>query len=230
MSWVGGYKSKLSTSAQESREEKRERLLAERLERAQRRDQLQKQLKQAQESRIEADQALQNLLERDPKIFESDIAQEASKEVLDEAEALLIDTIAGDEEIEIMAEFETENGEDSEKAMDKLGSVRCEFMKEDVEFWFSEIESQLEVIEVKAQWTKKTALQRLLPAEIKQDVKGLLKLTKTQAGDDIYKRIKDELLNLYGSKPEDSYIRAKNRVMTGKPSQLGKLLTDNICV
>ena len=155
MSWLGGYKSKPSTSTQESREEKRERLLAERLERARRRERLQKQIKQAQESRIEADQALQNLLERDPKIFESDIAQEASKEVLDEAEALLIDTIAGDEEIEIMAEFETENGEDSEKAMDKLGSVRCEFMKEDVEFWFSEIESQLEVIEVKAQWTKK---------------------------------------------------------------------------
>ena len=42
-------------------------------------------------------------------------------------------------------------------------------------------------------------------------------------------RLKDELIKLFGQKPEDSYIRAKNRVMSGLPSQLGKLLVDDIC-
>ena len=128
-----------------------------------------------------------------------------------------------------MADFEAENGEDGEKAMDNLRAVQCPFNKEDLDFWFSEFEGQLEVIEVKSQWTKKTALQRFLPNEIKMEVKGLLQLKKSAAGDDIYLRLKNELLELFGSKPEDDYIRAKNRVLTGKPSQLGKKLIDDIC-
>ena len=47
--------------------------------------------------------------------------------------------------------------------------------------------------------------------------------------DDALEFIKDELINLHGQKREDSYNRAKNRVMTGKPSQLGKLLVDDLC-
>ena len=54
-------------------------------------------------------------------------------------------------------------------------------------------------------------------------------LTKPNAGTDIYKRIKTELLDLFGKKPEDAYIRAKNRVMTGKPSQLGKAILEDLC-
>ena len=68
-----------------------------------------------------------------------------------------------------------------------------------------------------------------MPADVKQEVKSLLIIPKAQAGADIYKRIKTELLDLYGQKPEDGYIRAKNRVMTGKPSQLGKALINDIC-
>ena len=87
----------------------------------------------------------------------------------------------------------------------------------------------MEIIEVKSQWTKRIALQRFLPAEIKQEIKTLLKVQKANAGTDIYKRIKTKLITLFGAKPEDSYNRAKNRVMTGKPSQLGEALVDDIC-
>ena len=65
--------------------------------------------------------------------------------------------------------------------------------------------------------------------KIQSDVKSLFKLTKTQAGDDIYLKIKKKLLELYGPKPEDAYIRAKNRVMTGLPSQQGAALIDDLC-
>ena len=42
-------------------------------------------------------------------------------------------------------------------------------------------------------------------------------------------RLKQELLDLFGKKPEDDYIQAKNRVLSGKPSQLGKKLIVDIC-
>ena len=174
-------------------------------------------MQSAQKAQEEAEQALQDLLNLDP-----DILTEESLEISEsEINSLLAeDTITQNK----MEDFETENGIDGEKVMDKLGSIKCEFTKDDIEFWFTELETQLEVIEVKAQWTKRIALQRFLPAEIKQEVKSLLVIQKAQAGTDIYKRIKTELLDLFGAKPEDAYIRAKNRVMTGKPSQLGNAL------
>ena len=73
------------------------------------------------------------------------------------------------------------------------------------------------------------ALQKLLPLKIKEEVKSLLRITKTRSGNDIYFRLKQELLDLFGKKPEDDYIQAKNRVLSGKPSQLGKKLIDDIC-
>ena len=36
-------------------------------------------------------------------------------------------------------------------------------------------------------------------------------------------------MDLFGQKPEDAYVKAKNRVMTGKPSQLGKALLEDLC-
>ena len=128
-----------------------------------------------------------------------------------------------------MADFDTENGTDGEKALDKLGSIKCPFDKSDIEFWFCELEGQLETIGVKSQWVKRIALQQFLPVEIRAEVKSLLKIQKSASGTDIYKRIKKELIDLFGQKPEDAYLRAKNRVMTGKPSQLGKAIIEDLC-
>ena len=134
------------------------------------------------------------------------------------------------EEIENnMAEFDVENGQDGASALQDLKSVQCPFDKEDIEYWFTEFELQLTMIDIKAQFTKRLAIQRFLPVEVRHEVKALLKLSKADAGNDIYKRIKTELIEIYGPKPEDAYIRAKNRVMTGTPSQLGKTLMDDIC-
>ena len=128
-----------------------------------------------------------------------------------------------------MVDFDAENADDSASAMDNLRSVHCPFNKSDIEFWFSQLEDQLTLIGVKRQWTKKIALSRFLPPEIQTEVKSLMKLSQTAAGNDIYLKIKTRLLKLYGPKPEDSYLRAKSRVLTGKPSQLGKLLVEDIC-
>ena len=202
MSWLAGYKK--SSSSTESREEKRERLEAERQQRLQKRAELHRQLQQAQQARDEAEQAYQELLAIDPDIFEGEVAVE-------------------------MVDFDQENAEDSATAMDNLRSVQCPFNKGDIEFWFSQLEDQLTLIGVKRQWTKKIALVRFLPPEIQNEVKSLLKLGQTAAGNDIYFRIKKQLLKMYGPKPEDAYMLAKNLVLTGAPSQLGKQLVELLC-
>ena len=214
MSWVRGY-SKPDTS--ESREERRRKLEEDRQSRARKRQQLQNQLAAAQQSRQEADQALQDFLDIDPDIFEeSELVEEASEDLLDIQEIEMVD-------------FDQENAEDSATAMDNLRSVQCPFNKGDIEFWFSQLEDQLTLIGVKKQWTKKIALVRFLPPEIQNQVKSLLKLGQTAAGTDIYFRIKKQLLKMYGPKPEDGYLRAKNRVLTETPSQLGKQIVEDIC-
>ena len=88
---------------------------------------------------------------------------------------------------------------------------------------------QLALIDVKSQWLKRLAVQRFLPVEIRHEVRDLMLIQKADAGNDIYKKIKTELIDLFGAKPEDCYTRAKNRVLTGKPSQLGKALLNDLC-
>ena len=217
MSW---FNYKPSTSEADTREDRRKKLEEERLKRAQDRVKRQQKLQAELEAQRLSEEAISELLTLDPsEVFAERFTEEEVAELLDTSE-----------EVEIkMTNFEDENEADGKSALDKLGSVKCEFSKEDIEFWFSELEGQMEAIEVKSQWTKRLALLRFLPAEIKQEVKSLLVLQKADAGDDIYKRIKSELIDLFGSKPEDAYVRAKNRVMTGKPSQLGKALVEDIC-
>ena len=202
MSWLGGYKPK-KVSESELREERRRKLESDRLERQQRRQETKQQLLAAKQAQLEADQAIQDLLDIDPTILDGDEVSVAESEI----EYLLADDSTNP--VNAMEDFETENGVDGEKVMDKLGSIKCEFTKDDIEFWFSELETQLEVIEVKSQWTKRIALQRFLPADIKQEVKSLLVIQKAQAGNDIYKRIKAELLDLFGAKPEDAKSKLK---------------------
>ena len=167
MSWLGGYNPKPSTSKSTSeadaREEKRKKLEAERLERldrAQKRVARQKQLQAAIKSQEEANQALQELLDIAPDLFEGELPEGVEVDI----------SILEDEE-NIMVDFERENVDDDEKAMDNLRSVQCPFNKEDIEFWFSQLEDQLTLIGVKKQWTKKIALVRFLPAEIQIQVK-----------------------------------------------------------
>ena len=225
MSWFGAIKNK--PSEEDTREERRKKLEQDRLQRAEARFQLRQQLQAAQQAREEASQAVEELLQIDPNILSGESVEVSDSEV----EALLEESLDRDSAAEPskMTDFDAENGADGASAMDKMSSVKCEFTRDDIEFWFTELETQLEVIDVKSQWSKRIALQRFLPADVKQEVKSLLIIPKAQAGDDIYKQIKTELLDLYGQKPEDGYIRAKNRVMTGKPSQLGKALINDIC-
>ena len=105
MSWLRGY-SKASTSA-ETREEKRKRLEEDRQTRAKNRAELQKQLAAAQQTRQEADQALRDLYDIDPSVFEEELPEISVREdILNED----LDNIA------VMTDFDAENGIDGKSA------------------------------------------------------------------------------------------------------------------
>ena len=129
----------------------------------------------------------------------------------------------------IMIDFESENGTDGDKAQEHARSIKVEFEPSDIRFWFSQLEGEMTMSSVKSQWLKRTILQRNLPNKQKEDVKSLLTLTQTQAGTDIYLRLKQNLVRIYATKPQVSYKKALSRTMTGLPSQLGHQIVDDIC-
>ena len=129
----------------------------------------------------------------------------------------------------VVVEYDKANTEDGDKAQDLGRHVKVEFSATDIRFWFGELEGEMLLAGIGKQWLKKTVLQRNLPTKQKEDVKALLTLTQTQAGEDIYFRLKNELIRIYAPKPKDSYCKALTRTMVGLPSQLGNQLVDDIC-
>ena len=143
---------------------------------------------------------------------------------------------AGDNESELeddnmpdSVDFEAENGQDGAKASELGRQIKVEFSVSDIKFWFAELEAEMVMATIKSQYLKKTVLQRNLPVKQKSDVKALLTLTQTEAGDDIYLKIKTELLRIYAPKAKDSYCKALTRTMVGLPSQLGNQIVDDVC-
>ena len=133
MSWIGGFRPSSSTksdsaeakkkTASELLEARNKKIQADRQLRAQQREKLKQQAQKAQAALEEAEQAWQELLAIEPDILDYP--------VVDIPENIIEDEIA------IMAEaFDVENGEDGKTAMEKMGSIKCEFDKTDIDFWF----------------------------------------------------------------------------------------------
>ena len=142
MSWLGYKTSKPTVSEADIREARRIKLEQDRLARKKQREQRQKALDNAVKAREEADQALRELHEIAPDIFDYTATED------DEVSTDILENSA--EKIEM--DFDEENGDDVATAMDNLRSVQCPFNKEDIVFWFSQLEDQLTLIGVKKQW------------------------------------------------------------------------------
>ena len=135
MSWLGGYKPKVSE--EDLREARRQKLEADRLQRAQQRTQYKSQLEATLKAQREADQAVHDLLEIDPNIFDKEDEVSIAESEVSE---LLSDTKPSDK----MVDFDAEDGVDGASALSDLKSLGCPFNKEDIEFWFMTLEGQLE--------------------------------------------------------------------------------------
>ena len=128
-----------------------------------------------------------------------------------------------------MTDVDVENGTDAAGALGKVDSIKLTWDDQDVKFFFSELEGKFELIEIKSQWTKRHVLANLLPPKQKAEVKDLLMKSKTQAGTDIYKKLKDRILELFGPRQEEAFEEAMQLVLTGKPSALAKKLINKLC-
>ena len=82
---------------------------------------------------------------------------------------------------------------------------------------------------INRQWDKKNSIALLLPDDILEEVKPILRLTEAEAGPHIYKDLRDEIVSLYGPKDEDAFKKAIALRMTGTPSAFGKKLLHILC-
>ena len=69
----------------------------------------------------------------------------------------------------------------------------------------------------------------MLPADLSECLNDLFSLTKTQAGPTIYKMCKKQILAVHGPKPEEDYLKAKDMVLVGLPSDTAKRIRDLVC-
>ena len=129
-----------------------------------------------------------------------------------------------------MVDFETEDTADGADAQKLTASLKIDFDRTDVEFWFMQLEMHLTTAGVNAQWTKRLLLHKMLPADVVDEVKDLLRKSKANAGAHPYKDLKERILETFGIQPEDAFAQAEALMLTGKPSQLLHKLINIVCV
>ena len=217
MSWLSGYKATKKLSESEIiREEKRKKLEADRLARNIKREAHKKQLEAATRAREEASEILDQFLQIDPDIFAGDVIDEAIDE------NILNDSTE-------MANFDEKDEENGAEAIKSLGQIKVNWDAENPSYFFQKLETELQIFSINKQYTKRQALIRSLPDEVAKEFMHLVVLQETQAGNLSYKTLKTSIIKAYGPRPGDSFQRALNRVMVGKPSVLLKLLISDIC-
>ena len=132
----------------------------------------------------------------------------------------------------VVVPFEEENGADDNGAMQEAcrNLARFEWSPDDVEFYFAQIEARMAAAGVKKQFTKFQTLTTILPKTVIDQVKSLLRKKETDfPNNDSYRLLKLQILKIFGPRPEDSIERAFNRVLSGKPSELARVLAEDVC-
>ena len=107
--------------------------------------------------------------------------------------------------------------------------IKLKFNINDVTYWFNSVEADMKKFGINKQWDKKDSIVPLLPDSIVEECMPILRLTQDEAGDTVYKDLKDEIISLYGPKEEDAFQKAMALKMTGTPSSFGKKLTHILC-
>ena len=155
--------------------------------------------------------------------FTSNLNLDGEPEMPDNDQA----AIAARRAAEMAKPFDKRNLPDDEEAWKK--EIKIQFDIQDVKYWFNEVEGAMKKYGIGLQWSKKDAIVPLLPAEVKEECKPILRLTEEEAGPQIYYDLKQEILSLYGPKQEDAFKKASALRLTGKPSALGKKLLHIWC-
>ena len=219
MSWFARIKEdKPPLSEADLREAKRKKLESDRLQRLKQRENRQKQFEAVARAQQEANEALEEILNLDPNIFEGDVEDISVSE--SEIEELLNET---------KMNFDQKNEDNGADAIKSLGQIKVNWDAENPQYFFQKLETELQIFSINKQFTKRQALIRCLPDDVAKEFMHLVTLQETEAGNLPYKTLKDALIKAYGPRPGDAFQRAMNRVMISKPSVLLKLLISDIC-
>ena len=128
--------------------------------------------------------------------------------------------------------FDTENGEDEARALhEALRSLQnYEWNQDDILFYFGQIEIKMAAAGVKKQFTKFQILSSIVPTHVINQIKKFLRKSEADfTNNDSYKQLKQEVLRIFGPRPEAAIERAMKRVLVGPPSSLARELKDDIC-
>ena len=131
-----------------------------------------------------------------------------------------------------MAAFEDINENDDDKALSAaLGNLKgLEFDQNDVKFFFNQLEIKMTSAGVKKQYTKLQVLGSAIPKHVQDQVKTYLSKSETEfPQNNAYKLLKTRILKIYGTSETAGFERALQRTLTGKPSELARVLVSDIC-
>ena len=168
-------------------------------------------------SEIKSDEDEELLFEDANNSFSANLNVDGESDVMDAA------TIAA----ERAKPFDKRSLPDDAEAWKK--ELKLKFDKNDVKYWFNSVESQLKKHGINNQWSKKDAILPLLPDDVIEECKPILRLTEDEQGPHIYYDLKTEILSQYGPRDEDAFKKAIALKMTAKPSAFGKQLIHIIC-
>ena len=129
----------------------------------------------------------------------------------------------------VMVAFEDENGEDTADIFKTVGQIKLAWTENEVPFWFRQLETKMKFMGVRSQWLKLQVLTNVLPADKLMLIKYLVDIDEAECGDTQYKQAKQRLLQLFGPKEGDQYMKAAGLVMSSTPSDLARQLIALIC-
>ena len=132
----------------------------------------------------------------------------------------------------IMAAFEDENGADDEKALSNALRLltNFQFKYNDVDFYFTQIETKMQSSGVKKQFTKFQVLGAIIPEKVQDQVKAYLRKKETEwPENNSYKKLKEKILKIFGPTQSAGIERALGRTLVGTPSELARAIADDIC-
>ena len=127
--------------------------------------------------------------------------------------------------------FEDENGVDDAQALQNAcrNLERFNWDANNLKFTFQKLEIKMSAVGVKKQYTKFQVLSTIIPKNVEDEVQALLVCQETEFPENnAYKKLKSEILRIFGPRPEEAIERALSRVLVGKPSQLARALVNDL--
>ena len=123
--------------------------------------------------------------------------------------------------------------EDGEGALEKAchNLKGYAFNPTDLGFYFQQVELKMRKVGVKNSFTKLLVLTSILPENVIDQVKHILRKEETDfaEAERPYKILKSEIIKIFKPPQEAAFERAMARVLSGKPSELARQLVNDLC-